>query len=85
MLHQNVRFGDKIIPASQLFISRNHVYAMVNAQPMSVGHVLVCPTRVVHHLRDLTELETLDLFVCAKEIASQFEKAFNVKSFSFIL
>ena len=37
------------------------------------------------HLRDLTELEVLELFACAKEIAKKFEDVFKVRSFSYIL
>ena len=33
----------------------------------------------------MTELETLDLFICAKEIAKKFEDTFNVRSYSLIL
>ena len=49
------------------------------------GHVLICPARVVQFFRDLTELEVLELFVCAKEIANKFEDFFKVKSFSFVI
>ena len=49
------------------------------------GHVLVCPARVVEYFRDLTELEVLEIFVCAKEIANKFEDFFKVKSFSFVI
>ena len=58
---------------------------MVNIRPITPGHVLVCPTREVSHFRDLTELETLELFVCAKEISKKFEDIFKVKSFSFVI
>lgn len=79
------KFGDKVIPSEQVFIARRHVYAMVNVNPLVVGHVTVVPTRVVQHFKDLTELETLELFVCAKEIAKRFHESFNVKSFNYIL
>ncbi len=58
---------------------------MVNLRALTPGHVMVCPTRVVQLFKDLTELETLELFVCAKEISKRFEDAFKVKSFSFII
>jgi bis(5'-adenosyl)-triphosphatase len=58
---------------------------MVNLRALTPGHVMVCPNRVVQHFRDLTELETLELFVCAKEIAKKFEDVFKIKSFSFIM
>ena len=79
------RFGDKVIPSQQVFIARRHVYAMVNVSPLVPGHVTVVPTRVVQHFKDLTELETLELFMCSKEIAKKFQDTFNVRSFSFIL
>lgn len=85
MAPTNYRFGDKIIPSSQVFIARRHVYAMVSSRPIMMGHIIVCPTRVVQYLKDLTELETLDLFVCAKEIAKKLEDNYNVKSFNFII
>ena len=61
------------------------MYAMVNGKPLSPGHVVVCPTRPVLQFRDLTELETLELFVCAKEIAKKFEDVFKVRSYSFVI
>ena len=58
---------------------------MVNIKPLTPGHVIVVPTRSVPHFRDLTELETLELFVCAKEISKKFEDVFKVRSFNFII
>ncbi|CDW88331.1 bis(5-adenosyl)-triphosphatase-like [Stylonychia lemnae] len=79
------RFGDKIIPSQHVFISRKHVYAMIYDKAIAPGHVLVCPTRQVQQFKDLTELETLELFVCAKEIANKFKDFFKMKSFSFVI
>ena len=79
------KFGDKIIPSYQVFITRRHVYAMVNSTPLTLGHVLIVPTRVVAHFRELTELETLEIFVCAKEVAKKFEEISQVRDFSFII
>jgi diadenosine tetraphosphate (Ap4A) HIT family hydrolase len=79
------RFGDRIIPSSYVFISRRHVYAMVNPTSPTYGHVIVVPTRVVCHLKELTELETLEIFVCAKEIAKKFEEMQQIRNFSFII
>jgi len=58
---------------------------MVNAKAIAPGHVIVCPKRVVASFRELTELETLELFVCSKEIAKKFEEFYKIKSFSFLL
>ena len=36
-------------------------------------------------MKDLTELEVLELWVCAKEVAKKFEEYFKVKNFMFLL
>ena len=48
-------------------------------------HVKVCPTRVVKRFTELTELETLELFSCAKEIAKKLEEMFKFKNFNFVV
>ncbi len=68
------RFGDLNIHHTQVFLSRKHVYAMVNKKPATPQHVLVVPTRPVKRLHDLTELETLELFTCTREIIKRFEE-----------
>jgi diadenosine tetraphosphate (Ap4A) HIT family hydrolase len=55
---------------------------MVHPQPVTAGHVLICPIREnVTSITQLTELETLEIFVCAKEIIKVFEDVFKVKNF----
>ena len=58
---------------------------MVNSKPVTDGHVLICPTRQVKSMKDLTELETLELFACARECAAKFEDNFRVKNFMFLI
>ena len=58
---------------------------MVNPKPVTDGHVLICPTRQVTSMKDLTELETLELFACAKEVTAKFEDNFRVKNFMFLI
>ena len=59
---------------------------MVSPKPVTDGHVLVCPMRSsAKNLEDLSELEVLEMFVCAKEIARKFEDTFKVKSFMILL
>ena len=36
-------------------------------------------------MKDLTELETLELFACARECAAKFEDNFRVKNFMFLI
>ena len=48
-------------------------------------HMKVCPTRVVKRFTELTELETLELFSCAKEVAKKLEEMFKFKSFNLVI
>ena len=57
----------------RVFLRRRYVFAMVNDNPVIDGHVLVCPVRQVRSMRDLTELEYLELFTCAREVAKKFQ------------
>lgn len=59
-------FGPHVIPLSQVFLIRKNVFAMVNHRPFLPGHVLVCSRREVPKLANLTEIETLDLFMSAQ-------------------
>ncbi len=66
-----VVFGKVIIPNSQIFLLRKNVFGMVNHKPVVEGHVLVCSRRAVPKLQDLTEIETIDLFMTAQEVAKK--------------
>ena len=58
---------------------------MVNERPVVDGHVLICPVRQVRSMRDLTELEYLEMFACAREVAKKFQNAYKVQSFTFVM
>ena len=50
------------------------------------GQAFVCPVRNVEHVSDLTELEYLEMFVCAQEVSKKFEDIFkHISSFQFIM
>ena len=76
--------GDDV--SSRVFLRRRYVFAMVNEHPQTDGHVLICPVRQVRSMRDLTELEYLELFTCAREVAAKFLKKYtSVSSFTFVM
>ena len=58
---------------------------MVHKNPITDGHVLICPTRNVVSMSHLTELEILELFVCAREVVRVFEESFKVKNFMILI
>ena len=64
-------FGGKEV-SNRVFLRRRYVFAMVNDKPVVDGHVLICPVRQVSSMRDLTELEYLELYTCARMIANKF-------------
>ena len=41
------------------------------------GYAIVCPVRKVDSVSHLTELEYLEMFVCAQEISKKFEEEFK--------
>ena len=69
-------FGGKIV-SDRVFLRRRYVFAMVNDRQVNDrlvadGHVFICPVRQVRSMRDLTELEYLELFTCAREVTIKF-------------
>ena len=65
---REIVFGNHIIPQTQVFLIRKNSFAMVNHKPFTPGHVLVCTKRKVAKFQDLTEIETVDLFMTAREV-----------------
>ncbi|EFP02412.1 CRE-NFT-1 protein [Caenorhabditis remanei] len=76
----NLKFSEFTIPNSHVFYSTPHSFAFVNLKPVTDGHVLVSPKRVVQHLTDLTDSETADIFIVAKKVQAMLEKHHNVKA-----
>ena len=68
-----------------MFIDRRHVFVMVNPKGLSQGHVLICPVRQVSKFTELTELETLELFVTAKLVMKVLEEKVKFKSFQMLI
>ena len=58
---------------------------MVHPSGFSIGHVLVCPIRNVTKFTDLTELETLELFVTAKLVMKGLEENVKFKAFQMLI
>ena len=58
---------------------------MVTPKPVTVGHVIICPTRPVDFFKDLNELEVLELFFTAKEVAKAFEDKWRIRNFMYLI
>lgn len=63
-------FGTLLIPASQVFWEGLWTYALVNLRPVTPGHVLVVPKRVVPHFADLTASELHELMQASARISA---------------
>jgi hypothetical protein len=77
----SLKFGPFSV-ANQIFhVSQSQLsYALVNLKPLLPGHVLVCPTRCVPRLSQLTTEETTDLFLSVKRVSRTMERLFNASS-----
>ena len=51
LAEQSFNFGAQQISGKYVFLSRRFVYAMVAPKPVTDGHVFICPTRSVKHLK----------------------------------
>lgn len=50
-------------------------FAFSSSKTDFIADVLICPKRVCHHLTELTDSETADLFIVAKKVQRMLEKA----------
>ena len=63
-------FGTILIPATQVFWEGLWTYALVNLRPVTPGHVLVVPKRVIPHFTDLTPSELHELMDASARISA---------------
>ena len=59
------KVGQVIIDPIFVFLTRKYVFAMVSPKAVTQGHVLVYPIRSAQNLSCLSELEMLEMFICA--------------------
>ncbi len=73
-------FGNVLIPSNHIFLVRTNVFAFVNLKPICPGHVLVSSTRQVKRLSELSESETLDLWLTAQQVAKTMSDLYKVSN-----
>lgn len=73
-------FGGISVPGNQVFLLRRNVVGIVNLKPLAKGHVLVCSRREARRLKDLNEIETLDLWYSALEVQRKMEDIHRVRT-----
>lgn len=77
----NLKFGPFSVTNQVFHISSSRLsYALVNLKPLLPGHVLVCPTRCVPRLSQLTAEETTDLFLAVKRVSRTIERIYQASS-----
>ncbi|KAI3421103.1 Nitrilase and fragile histidine triad fusion protein NitFhit [Globodera pallida] len=76
------QFGHVQIDGSQCFLRSSHCFAFVNLKPLVPGHVLVSPLRTASRLTELSDQETADLFVVAKNVQKMLESIYGTDSFT---
>lgn len=70
----DIVFGLTNVPATQIFLIRKNAFAIINHKPYVKGHVLVCSRREVTKIQELTEIESIDLFMIAQEICKKLQQ-----------
>ena len=74
------------VPSTQAFLARKAVLAFVSPRGTSPWHTIVAPTRYgVTRFTDLTELETIELWVTAKQVMQKVEERLKVRSFQVVI
>ncbi|KAI9483727.1 MAG: HIT-like domain-containing protein [Benjaminiella poitrasii] len=72
-----VRFGKFNISRDEVFYESKHSLGLVNLKPITQGHVLVIPKRVVLRYSLLTIDEIVDLTTSAREICKVLENEYS--------
>lgn len=67
-------FGSHIIDIRQVFYESSLSRAIVNLKPITPGHVLVIPKRVVSRVSQLSTEEMTDLFLSVHQISKGIEE-----------
>ncbi|KAI8843209.1 ATPase-like protein [Chytriomyces cf. hyalinus JEL632] len=75
-----LRFGPFPISATEIFYSTRLTFGLVNLKPVTPGHVLVIPRRVVPRFADLTQSEATDLILSAQRIGAVVEREYAGQS-----
>ncbi|KAI8615091.1 HIT-like domain-containing protein [Chytriomyces sp. MP71] len=76
----NFKFGPHPIHANEIFYASRLTFGLVNLKPVTPGHVLVIPRRVVPRFADLTELEANDMMKAAQRIGRIVEREYQGES-----
>ncbi|KAJ4461002.1 putative diadenosine tetraphosphate hydrolase [Paratrimastix pyriformis] len=71
------------IPEEQIIVKTRLSFAFVNLKPVTPGHMLVSPLRVVHRFADLTCEETADLMNLARQLGPILQTVFQATSLTF--
>ncbi|KAI9334755.1 HIT-like domain-containing protein [Obelidium mucronatum] len=74
---QQFKFGPHTITANEIFYSTRTTFGLVNLKPVTPGHVLLIPRRVVARYSELTAAEASDLALAAQRVGGVVEREFG--------
>lgn len=69
--------------ADRTFDENDLAFAFLTKQPITPGHSLIAPKRVVDKFSDLTNEEQLAIFDLAKKVRLKLEGVFNARGFNY--
>lgn len=70
-------FGKHLIPLSQIFYITPLTFSFVNIRPVTQGHVLISPKRIVRRYFELTDEETVELWTTVQKISNFLENFYQ--------
>lgn len=79
-------FCDKLVSTADdenyVLTRGDKVFVLLNIYPYNNGHLLVAPKRHVGDITELTEEESLELFLTTQKMVAMLRKAFNPEGFN---
>ncbi|KAH8556721.1 HIT-like domain-containing protein [Umbelopsis sp. PMI_123] len=78
-------FGPHKLCESQVFYKSKFCIGLVNLKPITPGHVMVIPRRIVTRFADMTSDEATDMILSAQKIGNVIEKEYDGTSLTLVM
>lgn len=70
-------YNDKVVKKNEELFTGKSVIVILSPTPIALGHLLIAPKRQIFKLVELTENETLDIFILVQKMQLVMEKLLN--------
>jgi bis(5'-adenosyl)-triphosphatase len=79
------KFANYEIMESTVFYKSKYSFGFVNLRPITKGHILLCPYRVVKKYNELTEQECIDLWYSARVLGDNLKAFYKTDSIDYTI